>query len=110
MARKILQGLFPDIRFACERETKPLFFKSPALFSNQVAFFFSDKTMYDVKRILKKIECDAGRKPEDKDQEKVCLDIDLLSYDDYILKPEDLKRDYILLGLEELENNLCNHN
>lgn len=109
MARRILQNLFPNIKFACECETKPLFFKSPALFSNQVAFFFSDKNMDELKQSLKKIEREAGRKPEDKEQEKVCLDIDLLLFDDHILKPEDLKRDYILLGLSELENDLRNH-
>jgi len=109
MARRMLQGLFPDIRFACERETKPLFFKSPALFSNQVASFYSDKNMDEVKLTLKKIERDAGRMPGDKEQERVCLDIDLLSFDDHVLKPEDLKRDYVLEGLGELENDLCNH-
>lgn len=65
--------------------------------------------MDELKQALKKIEREAGRKPEDKEQEKVCLDIDLLLFDDHILKPEDLKRDYILLGLSELENDLRNH-
>ena len=80
LARKRLADLFPSIRFTTERETQPLFFRSPALFSNQVALF-----------------------PEDKKEEKVCLDIDLLSFDDRVLKPEDLKREYIVKGLEELK-------
>ena len=36
-------------------------------------------------------------------KKKVCLDIDLLSFDDRVLKPEDLKREYIVKGLEELK-------
>ena len=80
LARKRLADLFPSIRFTTERETQPLFFRSPALFSNQVALFFSEA-----------------------EEEKVCLDIDLLSFDDRVLKPEDLKREYIVKGLEELK-------
>jgi 2-amino-4-hydroxy-6-hydroxymethyldihydropteridine diphosphokinase len=52
---------------------------------------------------LKTIEKEAGREKEDKKREKVCLDIDLLVFDNRVLKPEDLKRDYILKGLEELK-------
>ena len=82
-----------------------LFFRSPALFSNQVAMFFSDAEEERVRKELKAIEQSAGRRPEDKKEEKVSLDIDLLSYDDRILRPEDLKREYIVKGLEELKYN-----
>ena len=95
LARKRLADLF--------RETQPLFFRSPALFSNQVALFFSEAEEEKVKKELKAIEKCAGRRPEDKKEEKVCLDIDLLSFDDRVLKPEDLKREYIVKGLEELK-------
>ena len=96
LARRRLVDLFPTIRFTSEQETRPLFFRSPALFSNQVAMFFSE---------LKAIEQSAGRRPEDKKEEKVSLDIDLLSFDDRVLKPEDLKREYVVKGLEELKYN-----
>lgn len=42
LARRRLVDLFPTIRFTSEQETRPLFFRSPALFSNQVAMFFSE--------------------------------------------------------------------
>ena len=86
LARKRLADLFPSIRFTTERETQPLFFRSPALFSNQVALFFSEAEEEKVKKELKAIEKCAGRRPEDKKEEKVCLDIDLLSFDDRVLK------------------------
>ena len=103
LARKRLADLFPSIRFTTERETQPLFFRSPALFSNQVALFFSEAEEEKVKKELKAIEKCAGRRPEDKKEEKVCLDIDFLSFDDLVLKPDDLKREYIVKALEELK-------
>ena len=58
-----------------------------------------------VRKELKAIEQSAGRHPEDKKEEKISLDIDLLSFDDRVLKPEDLKREYVVKGLEELKYN-----
>ena len=110
LARRRLVDLFPTIRFTSEQETRPLFFRSPALFSNQVAMFFSDAEEERVRKELKAIEQSAGRRPEDKKEEKVSLDIDLLSYDDRILRPEDLKREYIVKGLEELKYNQISGN
>ena len=95
LARKRLKELFPDIRFSTEEETKPLYFRRSSLFSNQVARFISSW--------LKAIEREAGRMPEEKKQEIVRLDLDLLSCDDTVYKPDDLKRDYICRGLKEIE-------
>lgn len=103
LARRRLTALFPSIRFTGEQETRPLFFRNPALFSNQVARFHTDADAERVVKELKTIEKEAGREKEDKKREKVCLDIDLLVFDNRVLKPEDLKRDYILKGLEELK-------
>lgn len=102
-ARKKLTDLFPSIRFTSEQETQPLLFRSPALFSNQVAQFFSEAEEEPIRKILKAIEQTAGRRPKDKKEEKVCLDIDLLTFDDRVLKPEEMKREYIMKGLEELK-------
>ena len=95
LARKRLSELFPGIRFSKEEETKPLF-------SNQIARVVSSKQVGEVSSHLKSIEREAGRKPEEKLQEIVRLDIDLLSCDETIYKPEDLKRDYIIRGLKQL--------
>ena len=103
LARRRLTALFPSSRFTGEQETRPLFFRNPALFSNQVARFYTDADAERVVKELKTIEKEAGREKEDKKREKVCLDIDLLVFDNRVLKPEDLKRDYILKGLEELK-------
>ena len=94
-ARQKLTESFSSICFAPELETEPLFFKNPALFSNQVVMFFSDK---DEQR--------SGRRPEDKKEEKVCLDIDMLLYDNKIVKPEDWQRGYIQQSLSAFHSSL----
>ena len=101
LARKRLSELFPDIRFSAETDTQPLFFRRQALFANQVARFMSDCDVHEIILYLKSIEREAGRTSEEKKQE-----IDLLSCDNRVYKPEDLKRDYIVRGLEELDEKI----
>lgn len=103
LARKRLSEYFPGIRFSKEEETKPLFFHRPNLFSNQVAQFTSASGAEEVIAQLKSIEREAGRTPNEKKQEIVRLDIDLLKCNDVVYKPEDLKRDYIVRGLQDLK-------
>ena len=48
------------------------------------------------------VERRSGRIPEDKAQGVVKLDIDLLVFDNKILKPEDMEREYIRRGMSVL--------
>ena len=102
LARQRLQALFPTVRFATEEETEPLYLRSFALFSNQVAEFVTELDEECVVDELKAIEREAGR-PGDKVKEKICLDIDLLMYDGKILRPKDMKQEYVRKGLKELD-------
>ena len=102
LARQRLQALFPTVRFA-EEETEPLYLRSFALFSNQVAEFVTELDEECVVDELKAIEREAGRRPGDKVKEKICLDIDLLMYDGKILRPKDMKQEYVRKGLKELD-------
>lgn len=104
LAQKQLTALFPSIRFADAEETKPFLFHNPAPFINQVARFDTEANTEQVKSQLKAIENLAGRRPEDKINGKVVLDIDLLMCDSTVLKPNDLERDYIARGIEQLVN------
>lgn len=106
LARRRLQLLFPSICFATEVESEPLYFSNTALFTNQVAIFTTGIGVNEVIWTFKQIEFEAGRRPGDKMEEKVCLDIDLLASDDEILKPEDMQRSYILKGVEELSEEI----
>ena len=105
-ARQELIESYSYICLAPELETEPLFFKNPALFSNQVVMFFSDKDEEVVRKMLKDIEQRSGRRPEDKKEEKVCLDIDMLLYDNRIVKPEDWQRGYIQQSLSAFHSSL----
>ena len=99
-ARKVLRFHFPNIRFGEEMDTEAIGsgFLSP--FSNQLARFTTLLSVEEVRSILKSIEKENGRLPEDKAQGIVKLDIDLLTYDEQILKPKDLEKDFI-------RNNIC---
>ncbi len=102
LARKRLSALFRDILFSREMETAPLYLHRTGPFSNQVACFHSDLHAEDVYACLKRIEHEAGRRPEDKHLEIVKLDIDLLMCGDNIIRPEDWTREYVQCGLKYL--------
>ena len=55
-------------------------------------------------RKLKELEREAGRTPEQRATrpEEIPIDIDLITWDEKILKPRDLSRPYLRLGLTEL--------
>ena len=99
-ARRALTRHFPDIRFGEEMETEAIGcgFLSP--FSNQLARFSTLLSPEEVRSILKSIEKDNGRLPEDKAQGIVKLDIDLLMYDEQVLKPKDMEKDFVRQGLK----------
>lgn len=101
-ARKALAHSFPDIRFGAEMETEAIGsgFLSP--FSNQVARLTTPLSAEEVRTILKSIEKENGRLPEDKAKGIVKLDIDLLMYDDTVLKPKDMEKCYVQEGLVAL--------
>ncbi len=52
--------------------------------------------------LFKQLEQRAGRTPESKKNGLVPLDIDLISYGETILKPEDMNRPYTTIGLTML--------
>lgn len=104
-ARKALRLHFPDIRFSREMETEAIggHFRSP--FGNQLATFTTPLSAEEIRLHLKQMERDNGRLPEDKAHGIVKLDIDLLMYDDIILKPEDMEREFVQQLLEECRIN-----
>lgn len=94
-ARKALKEQFPEICFGKEIETEAIgeIYLSP--FSNQIAKFETTLSPDEIRSILKDIERQNGRSPEEKAHGIVKLDIDLLTFNNLVLKPEDLRREYI---------------
>lgn len=101
-ARNALNSIFTDIRFGTEMVTEAIGNKFLSPFSNQVAKFSTALHSEEIRAILKQIEHDNGRLPEDKEHGIVKMDIDLLKYDNTILKPNDLKKDFVQAGLSKL--------
>ena len=101
-AQRELKKHFPTIRFSEEMETEAIGSRFLSPFSNQVASFETTLSSEEVRAILKKIERDLGRLPEEKSQGVIRIDIDLLMYDDCVLKPADLERDFVKEGLKSL--------
>ena len=102
-ARSALLSHFPHIRFSEEMITEAICsgFLSP--FHNQMASLKTSLPAEQVRAILKSIEQGQGRLPEDKAQGIVKLDIDLLMYDDIVLKPKDMEREFVMEGMKSLD-------
>jgi len=101
LAKEKLSVHFPGISFGSEQDTIPVGMRNSAHFINQLAKASTSLSIEEVKSIFKQIEAQAGRLPEDKKNEIVKLDIDLLMYDSLVLKKSDLDRDFIIAGLKE---------
>ena len=101
-AREMLNNSFPGIRFASVQMTIPYDFKNPSMFCNQVATFTTKLEEEDLKLHIKNIERVCGRLPEDKRNEIVRIDIDLILFDEHIHKTEDYNRFYVQNGIREL--------
>ena len=101
-AQRELKKHFSTIRFSEEMDTEAIGSRFLSRFSNQVASFETTISTEEVRVILKQIEHDLGRLPEEKPQGVIRIDIDLLMYDDCVLKPADLERDFVKEGLKSL--------
>lgn len=100
-ARIALKEVFPEIFFGKEMETEAIGNNWLSPFGNQIAKFTTVLSVEEVRCILKQIEKNHGRTPEDKTKGIVKIDIDLLMYDKEVLKPEDMKREFIAKELNE---------
>lgn len=101
-AADMLRARFRSVRFSPAVYTRPVGCPSEAPFLNQVAILTCEEEPNDLRCALKAIERAIGRCPEDKSNGSVPIDIDLLQWNDRVLKPDDLRRDYVIEGLRSL--------
>lgn len=100
----ILRRTFNNIIFSKRVETQPygrLVHSTP--FLNQVAIAYTHLDMKDLNFFLKNMEREIGRIKQDEYRGLIAIDIDLIQWNDTILKPEDLQRDYIQTALQTIE-------
>lgn len=99
MAGRLLGSHFDSIHFSEAVYTQPFHMENPALFLNQVAIAFTAENPDQIVDALKQMERQLGRTPEDKSKGNIPIDIDLLQWNDKILKPSDFQRPYIQSAL-----------
>lgn len=90
-----LHFIFPSIQFTQTTETEPFGMNFKNIFFNTLAYMQTSLDKDDLIKQFKRIEKEMGRLPNHKKNGIVIIDIDLIKWNDQILKPEDFKRDYI---------------
>lgn len=100
-----LRASFSSLRFSEPELTEPVgVCGSNEWFLNCVAVGTTEIDLDAVRCRLKAIERGLGRSPEEKAAGRISIDIDLLQWNDAVLKPVDLSRDYIISGLASLDS------
>ncbi|MBQ8673740.1 MAG: 3-deoxy-manno-octulosonate cytidylyltransferase [Bacteroides sp.] len=82
--------------------------RNNAPFLNQVVLLQTALDTASLKALLKAIEKEAGRSVEEKEQEIVRLDLDLLMAHGRLLKPEDWERPYVKRMVADLMHTIAN--
>ncbi len=101
-AAEMLRAHFVSICFSRPVYTEPVDSPLSAMFLNRIAVLYTEESPERIRDILKDIECRVGRRPEDKSRGSVPIDIDLLRWNDQVLKAEDLTRAYVQVGVRSL--------
>src|SRR5690554_1000149 len=94
-AKRMLAYLFPNIVFSDPILSEPEDDNFKYLFRNILACCTTDLNLEEVINKIKQTERAVGRTLKDKYQGKVIIDIDILKYDDEVIRPQDLEREYV---------------
>lgn len=104
LCHELLNAEFSHITYSGTSITSPYGNTYKNDFLNQLAIVYTDKVKEEVGSILKSMEKEMGRDISDKKRGLVKIDIDLIIWNQEVLKPDDLNRSYIadlLPGLED---------
>jgi 2-amino-4-hydroxy-6-hydroxymethyldihydropteridine diphosphokinase len=101
-ARKLLCNTFKSITFSKNLWTTPIG-KGTSLYLNCLASTETTMDYDELNVLLKRAELSFGRTPEEKKQNIVRIDIDVLQYGDKILHPDDWERYYVKQLLQQLK-------
>lgn len=94
-AKRMLSFLFPGIVFSEPILTEPEDDKYAYLFRNVLAKADTEMSPEEIIDKIKQTERAVGRTPRDKYLGRMIIDIDLIQYEDRILRPQDYERDYV---------------
>lgn len=93
--RQLLDSYFERISYSEVCETAPYGKNYKHNFLNQLAIISTEKELSEIKSILKTIEKKLGRDTNDKETGLVKIDVDLVIWNQDILKPRDISRTYV---------------
>ncbi len=96
LCHELLNGAFSEITYSNTSITTPYGNTYKDDFLNQLAFIYTSETKEEILKRLKSIEKKIGRNATDKVNGNVKIDIDLVIWNDEILKPDDMERSYII--------------
>ena len=57
---------------------------------------------YELNSLIKQYEKDSGRTPESKLKASIPIDIDIVIFNDIVIKPKDFNFDFFQIGYKEL--------
>lgn len=103
ICRNLLAEIFELIIYSDTSVTSPYGKHYKNDFLNQLAFALTEMEIEEVTQKLKLLEKKIGRLPEDKGKGIVKIDIDLIEWNNTIMKEEEWSRDYIALLLPDLQ-------
>ena len=106
LCRCLLSDFFDVVFFSQTSVTVPYGIHYKNNFLNQLAFAHTNRTKEEVELTLKRLEKQMGRLPSDKANGVVKIDIDLIKWNDVVLRKEEWGRDYITLLLPDLMKNI----
>lgn len=104
--RKALSKLFDFIIFSSTSVTKPFGVQYKNDFLNQLALARTGRALTEIKSMVKRIEKEMGRTIEDEEQGLVEIDIDIVKWNNEVLKEKDWQRNYVIDLLPSLYEHL----
>jgi 2-amino-4-hydroxy-6-hydroxymethyldihydropteridine diphosphokinase len=99
---KLLTSMVEEAKFSSVYETEAVGSLPQPNYHNCVGVISTPRPFEDMKQALKDMEREAGRLPEHKAEGKVIIDIDIVVWNQEVIKPTDLARTYMTIGMEEL--------
>ena len=103
---KELRDYFPGIVFSKPVKTSPEGTNYSTPFLNKVAIATTADRPEEIIVCFKLIEQVLGRTPGDKLIGSIPIDIDLLKWNDQVLKVSDMERKYVIEGLNSIKNHI----
>lgn len=97
-----LNRLLEEVCWSPAVYTLPIACSNPSSFLNKVAVAKTSMEIDELHALFKQIEQRMGRTAEGKRQGIIPIDIDLIRWNDRLLKPDDYRRDYVQEALAQL--------